>query len=190
MIDYSKGKIYKIWSPSTDQIYIGSTTKQYLSQRLTGHVIDYKRWQNGKHNYVTSFELVKLEDHVIDLVEAFPCKSKDELHAREGHFIRLFKDIIVNKLVAGRTKKEYNEEYNVVNKDKISKKQKEHYQANKQSKLEKVKQYHQANKQSILETQKQPYHCACGRTIQITEKARHERTQKHKSFIEQQQQQQ
>lgn len=33
MVNYGKTKIYKIWSPKGDNIYIGSTTKEYLSQR-------------------------------------------------------------------------------------------------------------------------------------------------------------
>ena len=44
--DYSKGKIYKI-EPICDHdegdIYIGSTTKEYLSQRMTLHRNDYKK---------------------------------------------------------------------------------------------------------------------------------------------------
>ena len=111
-IDYSRGKIYKIWSPSTDKIYIGSTTKQYLSQRLTNHVHSYKRWQNGEQNQkLTSYKLIELGDYIIELVEAFPCQSKDALLAREGHFIREFKDVVVNRCIVGRTVPEYGQLY-------------------------------------------------------------------------------
>lgn len=41
MPDYSKGKIYKIWSPSTGLTYIGSTI-QTLSNRLSGHRVKHK----------------------------------------------------------------------------------------------------------------------------------------------------
>jgi hypothetical protein len=57
MPDYSKGKIYKIQSHLGDKIYIGSTTKQYLSQRMVQHKGDYKCWKNGKLNKTFSFEL-------------------------------------------------------------------------------------------------------------------------------------
>ena len=43
MIKYENGKIYKIIGPIADEpCYIGSTTKPYLSQRMTGHIRDYK----------------------------------------------------------------------------------------------------------------------------------------------------
>ena len=41
-IDYSKGKVYKIVCNITGLIYVGSTTKEYLCQRLTAHKNDYQ----------------------------------------------------------------------------------------------------------------------------------------------------
>jgi hypothetical protein len=46
MVNYQEGKIYKIISPLTDKIYVGSTTKKYLSERLCRHLCDYKRYLN------------------------------------------------------------------------------------------------------------------------------------------------
>ena len=43
MVNYSNGKIYKIESDLGDLIYIGSTTKYYLSQRMERHRFDYVR---------------------------------------------------------------------------------------------------------------------------------------------------
>jgi hypothetical protein len=45
MIDYTKTKIYKIWSHLGDKLYIGSTTKKYLSERMAYHRTDYKSWK-------------------------------------------------------------------------------------------------------------------------------------------------
>ena len=46
--NYNKGKIYKI-EPICDHdegdIYIGSTTKDYLSQRMVFHKGDYIKWK-------------------------------------------------------------------------------------------------------------------------------------------------
>ena len=51
MVNYNNGKIYKI-EPIVDHdegdIYIGSTTKHYLSQRMDKHRGNYKSWKNGK----------------------------------------------------------------------------------------------------------------------------------------------
>jgi hypothetical protein len=57
MTDYTKTKIYKIESHLGDKIYIGSTTKEYLSQRMDSHRGNYKVWKDGKINKTTSFEL-------------------------------------------------------------------------------------------------------------------------------------
>ena len=48
--DCSLGKIYKIVSNQTDDIYIGSTCQKLLSTRLGKHRDDYKRWVEGKSN--------------------------------------------------------------------------------------------------------------------------------------------
>ena len=53
---YLRGKIYRLYSPSQDIQYIGSTI-DHLSKRLGGHKAKYKGWKNGKDNYITSFEL-------------------------------------------------------------------------------------------------------------------------------------
>jgi hypothetical protein len=42
MVNYGNGKIYKIESHLGDKIYIGSTTKQYLSQRMDKHRSEYR----------------------------------------------------------------------------------------------------------------------------------------------------
>ena len=51
MPDYQQSKIYKIVSPNTDKIYIGSTTKQYLSSRMAHHICLYKKWLNGEQQW-------------------------------------------------------------------------------------------------------------------------------------------
>ena len=46
-MDYSNGKIYRIESSKGDKVYIGSTTKKYLSQRRDKHRCNYKDWNKG-----------------------------------------------------------------------------------------------------------------------------------------------
>jgi hypothetical protein len=104
MPDYSKGKIYSIRSHQTDDIYIGSTVTT-LSLRLSEHKSKYK------HNILSSAsrELLKYDDVYIELIEEYPCDNKEQLNKREGEHIRNNK--CVNKVIAGRTQKEYNEEH-------------------------------------------------------------------------------
>jgi hypothetical protein len=117
-INYKNGKIYKIEPVNGEEgeIYIGSTTKQYLSQRMTAHRANYNRWKNGKCYKVMAFDLFDkfgLDNCKIILLESCPCESKDQLHARESHHIRTLN--CINKMVPGRTDKEYYHD----NKEKI-----------------------------------------------------------------------
>ena len=80
MTDYSKTKIYKIESHIGDKVYVGSTCKQYLSQRFQQHKKDFQRWKDGKHHRITSYELFDdygPENCQIILIEEYPCISKD-----------------------------------------------------------------------------------------------------------------
>ncbi len=58
-INYNNGKIYKIEPLNGEEgdIYIGSTTKQYLSQRMDSHRSDFKKFNEGKKVSITSFKL-------------------------------------------------------------------------------------------------------------------------------------
>lgn len=106
-MDYQKGKIYKIVSFQTALIYVGSTC-QSLSKRMSIHMSAYKTHLAGKgKRLINSFEILKYGAAEIVLIEAFPCKSKEELYARERHFIETLD--CVNKVIPTRTKKEYDE---------------------------------------------------------------------------------
>jgi hypothetical protein len=107
MPDYQKGKIYKIISSNTDNIYIGSTTKQYLSTRLAHHVCVYKKWLNQEHHKLNSFDILQFGDYKIILIENFPCNSKEELEAREYHYIKENNELTTNTHMPTRTKKQY-----------------------------------------------------------------------------------
>ena len=163
--NYQNTKIYKIESHLGDKIYVGSTAKEYLSQRFQQHKNDYKRWKNGKGNNITSFVLFDeygIENCSIVLIEACLCNSKDEKNAKEGHYIKTLE--CVNKIVVGRTVKEYQQ--SDAGKEAVKKYQqsdlgKESTKKYQQSDLgkEAVKKYQQsdAGKQKIREAQKNYY---------------------------------
>ena len=98
MPDYSKGKIYIIRAPGTEQIYIGSTVLP-LAKRLYQH----RRLQGG----CRSKELIAIPGHDIELLEDYPCATVEELRRREGWHIRENAGRVVNKAIAGRTQAEY-----------------------------------------------------------------------------------
>tara|TARA_R110000868_G_scaffold75196_1_gene217179 strand:- start:2606 stop:3112 length:507 start_codon:yes stop_codon:yes gene_type:complete len=162
---YQNGKIYTIRHPETDKFYIGSST-QSLSKRLAKHKGNYKCNPLDK-KLPTSKLLFELgvDDCYIELLENYPCNNKEELNKREGELMRLHKDNIINRCLAGRTKKEYDKIYNEENKEKKKEQKKEYYEANK-------------------EKAKQLYTCVCGATIQHQAKPKHNKSKKHLEFME------
>jgi len=168
MVNYSNGKIYKIQHISGEgQVYVGSTTKQYLSQRIDTHRSCYKRWKDGKHNFVTIynlFEMHDIENCEIILLESVNANSKDELLARESYWIKQLD--CVNKYIPNRTDKEYRQD----NKEKIA---------------EYKKKYQQDNKEKIAEQHNQPYLCiTCNTTITLNGKSQHNKTKKHMNNVD------
>ena len=107
------GYTYAVRSYQTDDIYIGSTLGT-LRQRLYKHKNDLKRYNNGKYDYVTSFEIVKYDDAFIEMIDKYENVNKIELRKYEGITIRNTK--CVNKQIPGQT----NKEYQLINKDKIN----------------------------------------------------------------------
>ena len=99
MNKYQTSKIYKIYSDLGDKIYIGCTTKQYLSQRMARHKYDYayfKKCRKDNFAFVTSYLLFDEygpDNCKIELLEAFPCNSIDEIRKREAHYIRTIPNI-------------------------------------------------------------------------------------------------
>jgi hypothetical protein len=164
VVDYSQSKIYYIICNTTGLKYIGSTTKKYLSQRLQGHLADYRCFTSGKHEkQITSYKVLEHNNYEIVLIENFPCATKDELHAKERFHIQSTE--CVNKKIPTQTRKEYidaNRElvnqrvrtYQLKNKDLIKQKQKREYDANREQYLLKAKMYREANKERIAENTK------------------------------------
>jgi hypothetical protein len=137
MPDYKHGKIYTVRCKTDDTlIYVGSTT-QPLSERMAKHKYDSIRIPTiCFYQYINNWN-----DWYIELFENYPCENKEQLNKREGEIIREIGT--VNKIIAGRTKKEWYED----NKDK----KKEYYEDNKDILKEKAKEYRETNKDKLKE---------------------------------------
>jgi len=204
MPNYANGKIYKIWSTQTEQIYIGSTCTA-LCSRLAKHRNNFKQYKVGKRGYMTSFEILKYGDAKIELIEDFKTDRREQLTAREGHYIRTLN--CVNKRIENRTKKEYYEankdeikehkkQYYEDNKDKIKEYKKQYYEDNKEKLKEKRRKYREQNKEKIKKKDKQYYEqnkekyrvkikCECGSVVIKNNLTRHKRSKKHIIFTNQ-----
>ena len=191
MNKFERGKIYTIRSHKTDLVYVGSTTEKYLSNRMTKHRSNFKRYKNGKTRYCASFDIFDIDiDCYIELYEKHPCDSKLELDKREGQIIRSLD--CVNKRIAGRANKEYIED----NKEKIKQYQKHYYQDNKEQIAAKSKQYRDNNpeyykqyrvnnKDKLKAHRSRKYQCECGGKFTHSHKAEHMKSKKHQAFINQ-----
>ena len=198
MSKYNQSKIYKIepiCEHEENEIYIGSTTKKYLSQRIALHKCCYKKWKNNEYHNVSVFELFDkygVENCNIVLLEQFKCEDVDELRAKEKEYIKTMN--CINKYIPNGSKKEYYQE----NKIEILEKNKEYYQENKIELLEKFKEYRQenhdkilkyekeyreVNKEAIKEKQGQKVNCECGCIVSKSNMARHLKTPKHLDFL-------
>jgi ribosome-interacting GTPase 1 len=201
MTNYNNGKIYKI-EPICDhdenEIYIGSTTKDMLCQRMATHRMHYKQWKEGKRNKTMSHDLFDkygIENCSIILIENVDANSKDELLAREKHYIKTLK--CINKYIPKQTDREYYEknkecilqkckQYKQDNKEKIKENAKIYSQNNKEKISEKNKQYAKDNKEKLKGYRSKTINCECGRTYTLGHKLRHFKSQKHQNYLEEQ----
>ena len=159
MVNYQQGKIYKIVCNTTGLIYVGSTCKQRLSQRLTKHVAHYKQYLKGNYNKCASYDIIEKGNYEIILLESCPCETNDELLKRERHFVESLECVNINKPFSTiEDKREswrkfyeahpdkikaYKQEYREKNVEKIKNSNKEYREKNK----EKIKQYFEEHKE-------------------------------------------
>ena len=105
---YQKGQIYKILSPDFSKCYIGSTCEG-LKQRFARHKHKYTQFKRygteHKRCIISLFDEFGVQNCIIFLIEDWPCNNKKEFEKREGFYHQ--NTDCINKLVAGRTYKEY-----------------------------------------------------------------------------------
>ena len=154
MNKYRKSKIYKIVDVGYNKCYIGSTTET-LSRRMARHRSNYnKHTEANDKKYERSmmlFDEFGVENCKIELIENYPCNSKDELFKREGHYIQQLD--CVNRIQVGRTRKDY---YND-NQEDILEKKKQYRQDNLARLKEKDRKYHEEHKEERNEYRKKYY---------------------------------
>lgn len=182
-VKYENGKIYKIFSHAGPKIYIGSTS-DLLCRRMTKHRGYYKEKdkprKNGRMVYISSFELFDeygVENCEIMLIENYPCKTKAELHKKEGEHIK--NNECVNKTIPGRKIKEWRED----KKEHIKNYSKKYYNENVEKLKIKAKKYYDENieecrKKSRIRGMKK-VECECGSIVLYTHFARHKKSDKH-----------
>jgi hypothetical protein len=191
---FKRGKIYTIRSHKTPLIYVGSTTQKHLSNRLSGHKTQYKRYKKDKAGFCASFDILEIDENCyIELYEEYPCDSKEQLDKREGQVIRELD--CCNKRIAGRTPREwyednkqkkldYRKQYYATHKDKCKEQSREYQITHKDELKDYMKKYRTKNKDKIKANKSQKHTCECGGRYIHNHKARHMKTKKHQEYMD------
>lgn len=177
MPNYQLGKIYMVYSiENPEDRYYGSTI-QPLYKRFFTHKNKYAMIVRGTSKTSTTsailFKKYGEEGLKIELVEKFPCNSKDELEAREGHYIR------TNNCVNIRVNRLEGETYYNTHKEEVDKKRATYREEHRQEIRDKAKEYKQENREKYLADKKRHYEnepiiqCECGMEIKKHSLNRH-----------------
>jgi len=177
---YNHSKIYKIISDNSDRIYIGSTTLP-LPKRLASHKYDYTdHLNNPRENkgLVSSFNILSLDNVSIILLEEVNCENKEQLRARERHYIDLHRDVCVNKarpVITNEERTIYKAEWN-----------KKTYVPKPPRKIYTPEERKEANRKKCLAYQQRNKHimilCDCGIEYSKSYKSNHIKTKGHLAF--------
>jgi len=180
-MDYKNGRIYKILNYIDDDIYVGSTC-QPLSKRMAKHRSSINSTTKGHRALYAKMRELGVEQFYIELIEECPCDNKEQLHKREGEFIREFGTL--NHVISGRSKKEYYE----ANKEVQSKAQKERYILNKERVQECIRKYNQEHVTEIkaaYDKWNTKCDCPCGGKHTKAHTQLHFKTKMHQNYLKQ-----
>lgn len=158
---------------------------------MVKHRSDRKGYKQDRPLY-TKMNDLGIINFYIELIEECPCDNLKQLRKREGHFIREI--CTLNKIVAGRSDKEYREDntdrlrelrqiWENDNAESLKEKSKEYYQQNKDSLSDKWKIYREEHQDRIKERKEQMFTCECGISLQENSKYKHIRSKFHQNYF-------
>ena len=190
--NYQNGKIYCIRNYIDDDVYVGSSC-QALSKRMAWHRDARKKDKKKHFKLYQKMNDMGVDIFYIELLENYPCNSKEELLKKEGQKIRELKPIL-NSKIQGRTREEWykdNEDYlreerkkrYERNKDRILENKKLYYIERKDLIKEQQKEWWENNKDKYSEQRKEKMTCQCGSTFRKCDKTSHEKSKKHQNFL-------
>ena len=171
MPNYANGKVYKICSYNSDDVYYGSTCLK-LCQRLAKHVYNWKHFNENKKNVgrLTSFSILDQGNYYFELVENVQCSSKEELHKRERFWLKNNPcvNLCKNLVSTPEEKKEQGAMY---------------YQQTKPARRDWEIQYRALNKDKIKARKNEYFLCDCGKYYMHGKRTRHIETVYHKENV-------
>ena len=172
--------IYEIVCNITNEKYYGSTTMKER-RRLDAHKCN----KNG----CTSKSIIDRGDYTFRILERLENPTKLELLLKEKEYI--INNECINKLIPAQTEEEINENikknkyrYYRENLDKFKQYGIEWYSKNSEKRKQMTNDYYKNNRDKILEKRREGVVCECGVNYTIQNRARHQKTKHHITFIE------
>jgi len=183
-INYENTIIYKLACNdlSVKDVYVGHTTDFTNRKRAHKKSCIYP---NMKNYHLKVYQIIRENGHwenwsMIE-IEKYPCHDNNEARARERYWYELLNaNMNTNCPTFDKENlKEYGKKYRIENKEIIREKdkiyRKEYLIKNRIKVNENLRNYRQ---------QQPPHECECGSSYQCQHKARHEKSKKHKQYLE------
>ncbi len=180
------GHIYKILNTIDDDVYIGSTVSQ-LCKRMVDHRCKSKLLPSNKYPCQIHIKMNELgkECFYIELIKNYDDITRDELLAKEGKYIRYYKENytkggILNKRIEKRT----DEQYRIDNKNDINKKGRGIYKLGKEKENETGHKYREDEIEKHKIWVREVVNCECGKTSTRGHLARHKKGHNGPDYVE------
>jgi hypothetical protein len=167
IIDYSKTVMYKIVSNDLNilECYVGSTTD--FTKRKCAHK-SYCTNANGKHYNLKVYQFIRDNGNWVNwsmiLIEMYPCVNHLESLQRERFWCENL-NATLNSVVPSRTKQEYDKDH--------TEHKKQYDELYREEHIDHIKKH---NNTILI--------CECGSSHTRINKSRHERSEKHKEYVE------
>ena len=178
------GFIYRLWSPDSQEFYIGSTTnprKRRYNHKSACNTVGSKLYNLPLYRHIRAnggWGAWRME-----IEQQVQFTHRHELNRIEGKFIRRLSPSL-NKAVAGRTKGEYYQD----NREAMNERTKHYYQEHKATLAEKAKRYRHGNREAIRRAltlkQYKKHECLCGGRYTHQHRFRHFQSQWHNIMAE------
>lgn len=148
---YTNGKIYRLYCKD-GHYYYGSTTSSLLT-RFASHKYAIKN-KTHSGDFVYFFD-IPLDEIFIELIENFPCNTKEELLEKENAYIQLHRNnpLCLNtyqSYQSEQNKKEYDKQYHIEYKEKHNDTIIQYTANHRQEAIERTKKYRAEHHEEIL----------------------------------------
>jgi hypothetical protein len=152
---YKTGRVYKIITSESNEIYVGSTFNT-TRDRFFGHKRQYNFYKNSEGNKCSLYDLFDnygIGNCKMVLIKSYEVIDRRHLEVYETLWIKKLKAINKIEPCGGLLRKQQIKQYKIDNTQYFKEKNKQYYQNN----LEKKKLYREINKEKIREKKKE-YH--------------------------------